>query len=87
MISKSSRRDTIIVNCQLSIVNCQFGGAAKFQFVCIFHQKAFSAFKHLRNTEKFPPIDGIKTAYRGALSYSAWPTRNQSSSRATTNGR
>ena len=55
--------------------------------VCIFHQKAFSAFKHLRNTEKSPPIDGIKTAYRGALSYSAWPTRNQSSSRATTNGR
>ena len=24
IISKSSRRDTIIVNCQLSIVNCQF---------------------------------------------------------------
>ena len=31
--SKSSRRDTIIVNCQLSIVNCQFGEAAKQQFI------------------------------------------------------
>ena len=30
---KSSRRDTIIVNCQLSIVNCQFGEATKFQFI------------------------------------------------------
>ena len=29
---KLSRRDTTIVNCQLSIVNCQFGEAAKFQF-------------------------------------------------------
>ena len=24
-------------NCQLSIVNCQFGEAAKFQFVALFH--------------------------------------------------
>ena len=30
---KLSRRETTIVNCQLSIVNCQFGEAANFQFV------------------------------------------------------
>ena len=33
MISKSSRRDTIIVNCQLSIVNS--AKPAKFQFAAV----------------------------------------------------
>ena len=36
IISKLSRRDTIIDNCQLSIVNCQFGEAAKRSFILHF---------------------------------------------------
>ena len=44
IISKSSCRDTKgHNNCQLSIVNCQFGEAGKFQFVGLlfYHACAF----------------------------------------------